>query len=194
MNIQILVAVIGIFLLTISAGVYGMDFGKAESVSFKVAVPAGTITAPTLVKGTGTQINMAPITIDLSRRGIPKMIFNEGIERIKSSGITNVGEKPIRIKMDIVNSTVPVRWNVKSDLAYDPDSHTFLEPLMPGKSIPNLGASWYFNFPTEKVHDTVVYNGGLQFSDADSGVILTFLPIRFVNGEPSNSVSEGACH
>jgi hypothetical protein len=198
MDAKVLIAVIAIFLLTLGAGAYGMDFGKAESVSFNVAVPAGTITAPTLVKGTSTQVSMAPLTVNLAGRGFPKMLLNGGIERIKSSGITNVGKKPVRIRMEMVNSTVPVQWNVKAGVGYDPESHTFKEPLMPGKSIPNLGASWYFSFPPEKLHDPVVYDGGLIFSDADTGETLTFLPIRFVNGNPSAESkpesAEGACH
>ncbi|MDD5188250.1 MAG: hypothetical protein PHF57_08585 [Methanoregula sp.] len=198
MNVKILVAAIIIFLVTLSAAVYGMDFGKAESVSFTVAVPAGTITAPTLVKGTGPQVSMAPLTINLAGRGFPKMLFNGGIERIKSSTITNVGKKPVRIRMEMINGTIPVQWNVKAGVPYDPESHTFTEPLMPGKSIPNFGGSWYFSFPPEKLHDPVVYDGGLKFSDADTGETLTFLPIRFVNGNPSAEgkpeSEEGACH
>jgi hypothetical protein len=198
MNAKILIAAIAIFLVTISAAVYAQEFGKAESVSFKVAVPAGTIAVPVIVKGTGQQISMAPLAINLAARGLPKMLFNGGTERIKSGGITNVGEKPVRIRMEMVNSTIPVQWNVKAGLGYDPASHTFTEPLMPGKSVPGLSASWYFSFPPEKLHDPVVYDGGLRFSDADTGEILTFLPIRFVNNNPSGDgapeSAEGACH
>lgn len=198
MNVKILVAAAAIFLVTIGAAVYGQEFGRAESVSFKVAVPAGTVSEPMVVKGTGPQVSMAPLAINLAQRGLPKMLLNSGIERIKSGGITNVGEKPVRIRMEMVNSTIPVQWNVKAGLGYDPESHTFSEPLMPGKSVPGLSASWYFRFPQDTFHDTVVYDGGLRFSDADTGEVLTFLPIRFVNGNPSGDSppvgSEGACH
>ncbi len=198
MNVKILIGATAIFLVTIGAAMYGQEFGKAESVSFKVAVPAGTVSAPTVVTGTGQQVSMAPLGIDLARRGLPKMLFNGGIERIKSGGITNTGDKPVRIRMEMVNTTIPVQWNVKAGLGYDPASHTFSEPLMPGKSVPGLSASWYFSFPPEKLHDPVVYDGGLRFSDADTGETLTFLPIRFVNGNPSgdgaSDGAEGACH
>jgi hypothetical protein len=198
MNVKILIAAAAVFLVTIGAAAYGQELGKAESVSFRVAVPAGTITAPMVVKGAGQQVSMAPLGIDLSRRGLPKMLFNGGIERIKSGGITNTGEKPVRIRMEMVNTTLPVQWNVRAGLGYDPESHTFAEPLMPGKSVPGLSASWYFRFPPEKLHDPVLYDGGLRFSDADTGETLTFLPIRFVNGNPSADgaadSTEGACH
>ena len=46
--------------------------------------------------------------------------------------------------MELINCTIPVRWEVSANLAYDPDTQTFTERLMPGQSIKNLGIDWFF--------------------------------------------------
>lgn len=195
MNTIAVVAGIALFILTIGAGVLAQDFGRAEMVHFQVAVPAGTIGGPVQVQAAGQTISMAPLSINLARRGLPKMLFNGDIEGISTHRITNAGKKPVRIRMAMVNSTVPVRWEVKADHPFDPASNTFTEPLMPGKAIRNLAIDWYFEIPREKLYDPVVYDGGLQFADADTGEVLTFLPIRIGNGDMgAGAVPEGACH
>lgn len=96
--------------------------------------------------------------------------------------------------MEMVNATVPVRWEVKANHAYDPSYQTFTEPLMPGRSIENLAIDWYFEIPPERIHDPVIYDGGLRFTDAETGEDLTFLPVRIINGDPAAGAGEGACH
>lgn len=194
MDTKILLAGIGVFLLTIGAGFYAQEFGKAEMVHFRVAVPAGTITKPTVINAYGQQVNMAPLTINLVQRGFLKNALNGGIEGISTHGIVNAGKKPVRIRMEMVNSTIPVRWEVSANLAYDPETHTFTEPLMPGKSIPNLGIDWFFDLPREHFYEPVIYDGGLEFTDADTGELLTVLPIRIVNADLSADTAAGACH
>lgn len=194
MNVAILIAGIAVFLLTIGAGIYAQEYGKAEMVHFRVAVPAGTITELTQVKAGGQPVEMAPLSINLVQRGFLKNMLNANIEGISTHGIVNAGKKPLRIRMEMVNSTVPVRWEVKANHAYDPASQTFTDLLMPGKSIENLAIDWFFEIPPDKIHDPVIYDGGLRFTDADTGEELTFLPVRIANGDlPSDAVA-GTCH
>lgn len=183
-----------VFLLTIGAGVYAQEYGKAEMVHFRVAVPADTIREPTMVNGAGRPVAMAPITINLAGRGLLKMIFNGAIEGISTHGIVNVGKKPVRVRMEMVNTTVPVRWEVSANHAYDAETRTFTDPLLPGNSIANLAIDWYFEIPQKNLYDPVVYEGGLRFTDADTGELLTFLPIRIVNGNPQAGAAAEACH
>jgi hypothetical protein len=194
MDKKILIAGIAVFFLTVGAGIYAQDFGKAEMVHFQVAVPAGTIKEPVVVKNAGQSITVTPLTINLVNRGFPKAILNRNIEGISTHGITNVGKKPVRVRMEMVNETVPVQWDVSANLAWDPETHTFTDPLMPGKSIQNLGMDWFFTIPPDQLYNPVIYDGGLRFSDADTGELLTFMPIRIVNGDPSANTMEAGCH
>jgi hypothetical protein len=69
---------------------------------------------------------------------------------------------------------------------------------MPGKSIPNLGIDWFFDVPdsfSDGVDDgtTVIYDGGLALRDADTGEMLTFLPIMIGRGLDAQGAA-GSCH
>jgi hypothetical protein len=185
-------------LLTIGAGAYSSDYGKHEMVHFRLAVPAGEVNESKVIRGAGAPVEMAPIRIDLAKRGLPKNIFNREIEGISTHWISNVGKKPVRIRMELVNSTTPIRWEVNANLAYDPATRTFTEPLPPGKSIPNLGLDWFFDVPdsfSDGVDDgtTLIYDGGLALSDADTGELLTFLPITIGRGLDAQG-GAAACH
>jgi hypothetical protein len=93
--------------------------------------------------------------------------------------------------MEAVNTTALTVATVQADFGYDPETRTFTQPLQPGKSIPALAMDWDFDIPQEKLHNPVVYNGGLRFTDADTGELLTFLPIRIVNGDLSTDSTSG---
>ncbi|HUU75983.1 MAG TPA: hypothetical protein VMW63_07810 [Methanoregulaceae archaeon] len=182
------------FMLTIGAAVYASDYGKSEMVHFRVAVPAGNITSPQVIKGAGAPLEMAPIIINLQQRGNLKKVLNPGIEGISTHWITNIGKKPIKIRMELVNASIPVRWEVSANLPFDPDTRTFIEPLPPRESIRNLGIDWFFLIPEDRLYDDIVYEGGLLLSDADTGETLTFLPITVMNGAGMINGSGGDCH
>gem|GEM_PF-4842787 len=44
-------------------------------VHFQIAFPAGTITGPVIVKNRGASIAVAPVTINLVHRGLPKVLL-----------------------------------------------------------------------------------------------------------------------
>ncbi|MBP1929487.1 hypothetical protein J2741_002034 [Methanolinea mesophila] len=190
----IIIAVLFTFFLTLGAAAYASDFGKSEMVHFKVAVPGGVISKSTIVRGGGAPIEMAPIMIDLQQRGNLKKVLNPDIEGISTHTITNVGKTPVRIRVELVNISIPVRWEMSANLPYDPDTRTFLEPLPPGESVGNLGIDWFFQIPGDRLYNEVVCEGGLLFSDADSGEMLTFLPITIVNGKDTVNTTGGECH
>jgi hypothetical protein len=181
--------------LTLYSGVYASSLGKAEIVHFWVAVPAGNVTEPMTLRGAGPPISMAPLTIDLDARGLPKKLLNPDVEAISTHWIYNLGKKPIRICLDLVNVTFPIEWEVKADWPYDPSTHTFTKPLPPGQRIPGLSVDWIFKIPAYYMDEQVIYDGGLLILDADSGQPLTFIPIKIVRGGttvPQGGV--GSCH
>lgn len=182
------------FLLTFGAAVYASDFGRAEMYHFRVGVPAGTITSQMTVRGSGAPLEMAPIIIDLQQRGNLKKVLNPDVEGISTHTIMNIGKKPVKIRMEIVNASLPIRWEVSADLAYDPDTRTFIEPLPPNESIRNLGIDWFFEIPEDRLYEDIVYDGGLLLSDADTGEMLTFLPIKVINGGGIVNGTGGDCH
>jgi hypothetical protein len=183
-------AFVTMFLITVGAGIYSASYGKAELVHFWVAFPARNVTAPMVWRGAGPPISLSPIKIDLDQRGFLKNWLNPAIEGFSTHWIYNLGKKPVRVQMELVNCIIPVRWEVSANLAYDPETHTFAEPLMPGQSIKNLGIDWFFDIPAYYLDEEVIYNGGLKIIDADTGETLTFIPIKIGRGQAAPT--EGA--
>jgi hypothetical protein len=188
----IAIAFVAMLAITISAGIYIQGVGVSEMVHFRVAVPAGNITGPVVLRGAGPTVEMAPVTIDLDKRGLVKEMINPGIEGISTHWITNTGKKPVRIRMDFLDLTIPVRWEVSANLPYDPATRTFLEPLNPGQSIQNLGIDWIFEIPRDQLYEPVIYQGGLVFEDAETGEVLTYLPV--IIGRGVGEGGDAACH
>lgn len=215
MKIKPLLAGTAAFALTLGASAYSAVFGKSEIVHFWVAAPAGYVARPltfyarecpgdcgkcdrakarTEAKAASTppvaggqRVMVMPVNIDLDRRGFLKRWLQPKVEAISTHWIYNVGEKPVRIRMELVRVGIPVKWEVNANFPYDQRSHTFLRPLAPGASIPNLGIDWTFQIPPDALEGPprMVYEGGLKLTDADTGKMLTFIPIKIGRGLPS---------
>ncbi len=187
------VAFLAMFAVTIMASSYAADFGKHEMVHFWLALPAGTVIKTTVLRGPGPPIALTPITIDLDQRGVLKNLLNPSIEAISTHWIYNYGKKPVRIGLELVNCTFPVIWEVGANFPYDPETHTFMKPLMPGQSIPNLGIDWIFKIPPSVMNSAIIYDGGLLIFDADTGEPLTLIPIMIVRGGAQSSGGANCC-
>ncbi len=179
--------------LTIAAGAYGAAFGKSEMVHFWVAFPAGNVTREMTLRGAGPPVTMAPLTIDLDQRGLLKNWLDGGKEAISTHWVYNLGTKPVRVRLELVNCTIPVEWDVGGNMPYDPETHTFTTPLMPGQSIQNLGIDWFFEIPAYYMDEHLIYDGGLEVIDADTGCVLTFIPIKIVRGSVQPSGGADCC-
>lgn len=184
---------------TLGASAYALQLSQTESISFYIATPAGNVTDARVVKGTGPPISMAPIALDLDQRGILKKLIQPDLQSIGTKNIYNLGEKPVRIRLELLDCGIPVKWNVKSGIPYDKETHTFTAPLAPGKSIPGLSIEWIFSIPGDDPSfivkpngAVVVYHGGLRVTDADTGETLTFIPITIGRGTTTVGV-ESCC-
>jgi hypothetical protein len=191
-----IVAATSVFVATVSLSAYAALLDKSEIVHFWAAVPAGQIDKPTTLRRAGPPIRLKPIRIDLDRRGLLKRWMQPDVEAISTHWIVNVGRTPVRVRLELVDGPVPVAWEVNANFGYDPRTHTFMEPLMPGQSIPNLAIDWVFEIPPTGAGASpsqhcprVVYDGGLRLVDADSGRLLTFIPIVIGRGLTSTSES-----
>ena len=183
--------------VTISAGAYAQNFGKNEIIHFWVAIPAGNVTTSQTLRGAGPPITVTPINVDLDQRGLLKNILQPNVEALSTHWIYNLGKEPTKIRMELIDCTIPVTWEVSANFPYDPLTKTFTNPLLPGTSIPNLGIDWIFNLPERSVAmadgDGLVYNGGLLLSNADTGERLTFIPIRIGYGGAENFSGGYSC-
>ncbi len=173
--------------LTFGASVYAKRvLNTTELVHFFIPFPAGKVIRPMTIDGPdGRRFFVRPLSIDVNRRGILKRLFNPGIEGVSTHWLINTGSVPYRIGMKLTNVHVPVRWEVGAGIPWDPESRTFTEVVGPGKSVPDLGVDWLFEFSKEKRSENVWYDGELVIFDADTGEDLTVIPLRFFKGEGS---------
>jgi len=176
--------------VTIGAGAYAENYGSNEIVHFWIAVPAGDVEAQMVMRGAGPPISMSPVHIDLNARGILKNALQPQVEALSTHWIYNLGKKPVTIQMELINCSIPVRWEVNANYPYDPETRTFTQPLPPGKSIPNLGIDWVFDLPSQddamqNGNLGVVYDGGILLKDANTGEKLTLIPIKIGYGMDS---------
>ena len=197
MKLKIILAGLAVFTATLGSSYYTAAVGRAEIVHFWVAAPAGYVARPKVFNHTGTTVRVTPIVIDLDRRGFLKRWLQPEVEALSTHWIHNVGKQPLRIRMELASLTIPVAWEVNANLGYDHETHTFTEPLPPGESVPNLAIDWIFRIPREFLAERrlppggrTVYSGGLKLTDADSGELLTYIPIRIGRGIAVSSGSK----
>ena len=129
----------------------------------------------------GPSAFVKPIRVDVAKQGVLKRIFCPWIDGLSTHWLLNIDSKPHRIGMRLENTTFPVEWHVNAGIPWDPESRTFAKALQPGERVPELAIDWMFNFPVEVRDKPVWYQGGLSVFDADSGEVLTFIPITFLN-------------
>jgi len=155
------------FLVVFGAGVYATRLNVSELVHFWVTFP---------------NRRARPIVLQASQRGFLKQIFDPWHEGLSTHWIVNNDTMPHRVKMELVNVTIPVQWEVHAGVPYDEETRTFTEPLQPKASIPALGIDWIFYFPENVRERPVWYDGGLKIMDADTGETLLLQPIKIVRG------------
>jgi hypothetical protein len=178
------IAFLTVAIATIAAGFYAARvLNPTELVHFWVPVPAGRVERPRMVgcEG-GPSALVKPVVIDVSRQGILKRAVTPWIVGLSTHWILNTDSKPHRIGLRLDETTYPVEWHVGAGIPWDPESRTFSKALQPGERVPELGIDWFFNIPPEVRHEPVWYKGGLSVFDADSGELLTYIPITFLNG------------
>jgi len=181
---------------TIASGFYaGRVLNPTELVHFWAPVPAGRVDRPRMVgREGGPRAMVKPIRVDVRQQGILKRVFCPWIVGLSTHWILNTDSKPHRIGLRLENTTFPVEWHVGAGIPWDPESRTFSRALQPQERVPELGIDWMFNVPAEVRDKPVWYEGGLSVFDADSGEVLTFIPITFLNSGAGNEDSSDCCH
>ncbi|MCS7097540.1 MAG: hypothetical protein NZ922_00950 [Candidatus Methanomethyliaceae archaeon] len=180
MRYKVIIGFMVAFLLTIYSGAYSAEIRKSEIVHFWVAVPAGNITHEKIIRDAGPPIRVTPLIIDLDGRGFLKKLLQPNIEAISTHWIYNVGKRPINIRLELIESDIPIVWEVKANWPYNSSTRTFTAPIPPGGRIDLLSIDWYFIIPEYYMDEKIIYDGGLLIYDANSNELLTFIPIMII--------------
>ena len=155
--------------LTFASSVYSGYLSKSEMLHFWVYFPQ---------KGRP----VTPIEIYVNNQGILKRILNPWVEALSTHWLVNTGNKPYSIRLELINCTIPVEWEVSAGIPWNSSTKTFEQPIRPGQSIPYLGLDWIFHIPPEVRSQNIWYKGGLAIIDANTNETLTFIPITIYGG------------
>ncbi|MFQ5710508.1 MAG: hypothetical protein ACE5GD_01885 [Candidatus Geothermarchaeales archaeon] len=177
--------------LTLGSAYYSNYLRKSEIVHFWVVFPAGEINTTKTIFTPRGPTTLKPLIIGYSEQGIFKRLLNPWVIALSTHWILNIDNQPHRVRLELVNCTMPVEWKVGAGIPYDPETKTFTTPLKPRQMIPNLRVDWHFFIPENIRYTNVWYDGGLAVIDADTGETLTFQPIKIM---AVGAGAEAECH
>ncbi|MBE0446720.1 MAG: hypothetical protein IBX64_01170 [Actinobacteria bacterium] len=172
--ITILSMIVG-FVLIITAGYYRESTMKKEAPNFMVSLNSAAEEAA----------ESWPLTVDLSDLGFTKKVLRPWTIHVRANSITNEGNEPVQLKFSLANNSLPVTWDSRQ-LAWDKNAKTVARPFLPGESM-KYPLSIYFHIPQKYRQQAIIYNGGLEISDVNTGRILAYVPIKLTNSKISNS-------
>ena len=156
--------------LTFASGLYSGYLSKSEMVHFWVYFPQRSGAAP------------STIDIYVNNQGTLKRLLNPWVEAISTHWIINTANKPYSIRLELVNCTLPVDWEVSAGIPWNSSTKTFEQPIGPRQSVPYLGIDWIFHIPPEMRSQEIWYDGGLAVIDAKTNETLSFTPIVIHGG------------
>jgi hypothetical protein len=117
------------------------------------------------------------LVVDVGRAGWLKRLLQPDFVSISTHWLRNVGTQPYRIGMDMELCGMELEWET-FERDWDPMTKTSTRVIEPGDM---FNMDWYFHIPAELRDRAVVCEGMLKVVDADSGALLTDLPVKIVN-------------
>lgn len=160
------------------------DISAAESVHFCVNIPQSA--ADQVPGGMGATGREGRILVDLARMGAPKRLLQPALLNLSSHWVKNVGDKPLRLRLALVEAAppaygpVPIEWS-STEKSFDQVTHELGRILEPGDSV---SMDWEFRLParayvgpSDETSPSIAWTGVLEARDADTEEVLTRLPI-----------------
>ena len=162
--IPTVIFVLSIFIV-IGEGFYRTTLTK-ESVSLGVTIPSE---------------NAKSIVYDIAKQSTPKRLVQPGKISLAtghgSPGIVNKGKEPIAIAVKAEGFSGNVQITSK-DPSFVTETGKFTKPIQPGK---DLNLSIILDISRKELKNNSVSNGNIQFTDYNTGKLLTTLPVKVIN-------------
>jgi len=117
------------------------------------------------------------IRVDLGKAGLLKRMLQPWVVSLSSHWIRNVGQLERRIRLELDACGLPVRWET-FEAAWDPASHATTRAIPPGGT---FSMDWVLDVPPARRASPILCVGALRVFDAETGALLTELPLTLVN-------------
>jgi hypothetical protein len=148
----------------------GSPWERAFGSKWKDYPPGGV-----LVWGTEGQV-----LLDMGQIGWLKRIFQPHFLNLSSHWIRNVGVKPYKIRLDMDLCGYEMEWETP-EANWDQATQSTTRFIEPGKT---FNMDWYVHIPPTDFVQNAVCLGELKVSDAETGELLSALPITILNTKP----------
>jgi len=163
-----------------SSGFYSLNIVASEMVHFHVNFPVSEgKTAGGLGPPGGFRGQLQPVVVNIAKEGLPKKVCCPWIVGISTHWITNLSEKEYTIRLELVNCSMRIDW-ICTLSTWDPQTKTIRQKVSPCQRVRGLSLDIYFHIEPELRDVETIYEGGLRIVDAETGEVLSYLPIKIV--------------
>jgi hypothetical protein len=121
------------------------------------------------------------IVVDVGQQGLIKRTLQPNFLSLSSHWIRNVGTQPYQIRIEMDMCGMDLEWET-FERDWDPVGHTSTRAINPGDT---YNMDWYFRLSEQDRNRSVICDGQLSLFDAQTGSLLTELPIKIVNSRAS---------
>jgi len=117
------------------------------------------------------------LVVDVGQQGLLKRALQPNLISISSHWLRNVGTQPYRIRLEMEMCELEMSW-LTFERDWNPVTQTSTRYIEPGDT---YNMDWFFKIPPGQRNQSMICNGELRVIDADSGMLLTNLPVQIVN-------------
>ncbi|MEJ2210496.1 MAG: hypothetical protein P8129_15865 [Anaerolineae bacterium] len=119
------------------------------------------------------------LVVDVGQQGLIKRTLQPGLISISSHWLRNVGTQPYRIRLEMDMCELDMEW-LTFEANWDQETQASTRLIEPGDT---FNMDWFFHIPVEQRNQEIVCAGELRIIDADTGNLLTDLPVKIVNSQ-----------
>jgi hypothetical protein len=119
------------------------------------------------------------LVVDVGQQGLIKRTLQPGLISISSHWLRNVGTQPYRIRLEMDMCELDMEW-LTFEANWDQETQASTRLIEPGDT---FNMDWFFHIPAEQRNQEIVCAGELRIIDADTGNLLTDLPVKIVNSQ-----------
>jgi hypothetical protein len=117
------------------------------------------------------------LVVDVGRQGFVKRTLQPNYISISSHWIRNVGTQPYRIRLEMDMCDLEMEW-LTFERDWDQAAQASTRYIQPGDT---FNMDWFFTIPGSERDRVVICEGEMRVLDAETGDLLTDLPVRIVN-------------
>jgi hypothetical protein len=117
------------------------------------------------------------LVVDVGQQGFLKRTLQPNYISISSHWLRNVGTQAYRIRLEMDMCDLETEW-LTFERDWDPAAQASTRTIEPGDT---FNMDWFFTIPEGARNQAVICDGELRVLDAETGDLLTDLPVKIVN-------------